>query len=88
MCVLSYAQRTVALRAPLCRGFFRQEPWRGLPFPIPGALTNGKIQDGIPYLLHLLHWQADSVPLGHLESPCLHHKEKILLSPNPQYLRT
>ena len=48
MCVLSYAQRTAALRAPPCRGFFRQEPWRGLPFPTPGALTSGKIQDGTP----------------------------------------
>lgn len=44
MCVLSYAQRTVALRAPLCRGFFRQEPWRGLPFPIPGNLPNPQIE--------------------------------------------
>ena len=34
-------------------GLSRQESWNGLPF----------------CLLHLLHWQADSLPLSHLGSP-------------------
>ena len=50
MCVLSYAQRTAALRAPPCRGFFRQEPWRGLPFPTPGALTDPGFEPVSPAL--------------------------------------
>ena len=37
-------------------GFSRQEYWSGLPFPLPGDLPN------LP-LLHLLHWQADFLPL-------------------------
>ena len=31
---------TVALQAPLCMGFPRQEYWSGLPFPFPGDLPN------------------------------------------------
>ena len=75
MCVLSYVQWTGSLQAPLCMAFFRQEYWSGLPFPTPGALTNGKIQDGTP-LLHLLHWQADSLPLVPRRKP-MSHKKKI-----------
>ena len=44
-------------------GFPRQEYWSGLPFPPPGVfLSKGSN-------LHLLHWQADSLPLSHLGSP-------------------
>ena len=44
-------------------GFPRQEYWNGLPFPSPGIMpTQGSN-------LHLLHWQANSLPLCHLESP-------------------
>ena len=43
ICVLSCVQVfttpwTVACQAPLSREFFREEYWRGLPFPTPGDL--------------------------------------------------
>ena len=43
-------------------GFPRQENWSGLPLPSPGGifLTQG---------LTLLHWQAESLPMDHQESP-------------------
>ena len=54
---------TVAHQAPLSMGFPRQEYWNGLPLPPKGIfLTQGSI-------LHLLHWQAGSLPLSHLGSP-------------------
>ena len=31
---------TIARQAPLCMGFFRQERWSGLPFPLPGHLPD------------------------------------------------
>ena len=40
--------------------FSRQEYWSGLLFPTPGTLPNHRSKLG---LLHLLHWQADSLPL-------------------------
>ena len=44
-------------------GFSRQEYWNGLPFPSPGIFpTQGSN-------LHLLPWQADSLPLSHQGSP-------------------
>ena len=44
----------------------RQESWSVLPYPSPGIfLTQGPNL----YLLHLLYWQADSLPLNHLGSP-------------------
>ena len=46
---------TIDHQAPLCMGFSRQEYWSGLPFPSPGIFPNP----------HLLHWQADSLPLSH-----------------------
>ena len=54
---------TVSCQAPLSMGFSRPEYWSGLPFPPPGDLP---IQGSN---LHLLHWQADSLPLSHLGSP-------------------
>ena len=38
-----------------------KEYWGGLPFPPRGDLPNPGIN---PHLLHLLHWQADSLPLA------------------------
>ena len=38
-----------------------QEYWSGLPFPPPGDLSDPGVK---PCLLHLLHWQADSLPLA------------------------
>ena len=50
-------------QTPLSMGFCRQEYWSGLPFSLPGALppTQG-------LNLSLWQWQADSLPLSHLES--------------------
>ena len=54
---------TVARQAPLSIGFPRQEYWSIPVFLLQGIfLTQG-------LNLHLLHWQADSLPLSHLESP-------------------
>ena len=46
--------------APLSMEYSRQEYWSGLPFPAPGDLPKPGIK---PHLLHLLHCQADSLPL-------------------------
>ena len=58
----------VALQAPLSLGFSRQEYWSGLPFPSPGDLPN---QGSNPDLLHLLHWQASSLPVAPPGKPSL-----------------
>ena len=51
---------TVACQAPLPMGFSRQEYWSGLPCPSPWIFpTQGLNQ----HLLHILHWQAGSLPL-------------------------
>ena len=47
---------TVALQAPLCMGFSRQEYWSGLPFPSPGDFPHPGIEPGSPAL------QADALP--------------------------
>ena len=72
-CVLSCVQhlatpRTVARQAPLSMGFSRQEYWSekkkkkntgvGCHFQFQGIFP---IQGSNPHLLHLLHWQADSL---------------------------
>ena len=55
-----------ACQAPPLMGFPRQEYWSWLPFPFQGIYP---IQGLNKCLLHLLYWQADSLPLRHLESP-------------------
>ena len=35
---------TVAYKAPLSMGFFKQEYWSGLPFPTPGDLPDPGIE--------------------------------------------
>ena len=47
-------------------GFFRQECWSGLHFLLQEIFPTQGLN---PYLLHLLDWQADSLPLCHLGSP-------------------
>ena len=69
----SVTPRTVACQAPLSMGFPRQEYRNGLPFPTPGDLPDPGIE-----LLHLLHRQADSLPLHHPGS--LKQEEKELIS--------
>ena len=67
---------TVAHRAPLSMGFFRQEYWSGLPFPPPGDLPNPGIK---PHLLRLLLWQVGSLPLeppGNY-TPILKNKKQV-----------
>jgi len=41
---------TVAHQVPLCIGFFRQEYWRGEPFPSPRDLPNPGIKPRSPAL--------------------------------------
>ena len=56
---------TVALQAPLCMGFSRQEFWSGLPFPFSGIfLTQGSNQ----HLLCLLHCKRILYRLSHGEA--------------------
>ena len=55
--------QTVACQASLSMGLSRQEYWRGLPFPPPGDLPDPGIEPGSPT------FQAESLPLSHLESP-------------------
>ena len=71
VCVISHVQLfgtpwTVAHQAPLSMEFSSQEYWSGLLFPPPGDLLT---QGLYLCLLSLLHWQADSLPLGHLGIP-------------------
>ena len=47
---------TVAYKAPLSMGFFRQEHWSGLPFPSPGDPSDPEIEPGPPAL------EEDSLP--------------------------
>ena len=53
----------VAHQAPLLMGFLRQEYWSGCHFLLQGIFLT---QGSNPGLLHLLHWQANSLPLSHL----------------------
>ena len=53
----------VAHQAPLSLGFPRQEYRSGLPFPLPGDLSDPGIELESPASPH---WQADSLPLSHL----------------------
>ena len=57
--------KTAAHQAPLSLGFSRQEHWSGLPCPAPGDLPDPGFK---PAPLASLHWQADFLPLCHLES--------------------
>ena len=58
---LSEAPWTVAYQDPLSMEFSRQEYWNELPFPTPGDLPN---PGSNTRLLHLPHWQVDSLPLA------------------------
>ena len=57
---------TAAHQPSLSMGFPRQEYWSRLPFPPPGIFP---IQGWNSPVLHLLHWQTDSLPGSHLGSP-------------------
>ena len=51
---------------PLSTGFPSKNPGVGCHFLLQGVFPN---QGSNPHLWHLLHWQADSLPLCHLGSP-------------------
>ena len=57
----SEALWTVACQAHLSMGFSKQEYWSGFPCSPLGDLFNPGID---LHLLHLLHWQAGSLPLA------------------------
>ena len=70
---LSHAQLfvtpwTSVHQVPLSMGFPRQEYWSGLPFSCSRASSQPR--DLTCVCLHFLHWQADSLPLHHLERCC------------------
>ena len=46
---------TVACQAPVSIGFSRQEHWNGLPFPIPGDLSNPGLNPGLLYCRQILY---------------------------------
>ena len=69
-CVLSHVRLfatpwTVVHQAPLSMKFSKQEYWSGLPFPIPGDLSNLGIEPASPAL------QVSSLPLSHQGSPLI-----------------
>ena len=57
---------TVASQETLFMGFFRQEYWRGLPFPSQGYLTDPGIEPASP-VSPAFRWTLYS--LGHQGSP-------------------
>ena len=70
-------------QTPLSMEFFRQEYWSRLPLPPPGIFP---IQGLNLHLLHLLHWQADSLALCHLregKTPWAKIREELYPPPNP-----
>ena len=73
MCVCSVMSDSVtpwsvAYQIPLSMEFSRQEYWDGLRFLLQGIFpTLGSSL----YLLGILHWQVDSLPLHHLGNPRL-----------------
>ena len=64
----------IAHQTPLSTGLPRQEYWSWLPFPPPGDLPH----PGIKPVSCVLHWQADSLLLCYLGSPCHLYKEKFM----------
>ena len=49
---------TAVCQAPLPMEFSRPEYWNGVPAPTPGIFLT---QGSSPCLLHLLHWEVDSL---------------------------
>ena len=61
--IYTYMHCCLVAQGPLSMVFSRPEYWR-LPFPSPGNFSVPRIE------LHLLYWQADSLLLNHVGSPC------------------
>ena len=55
-------------------GFFRQESWSGVPFPIPADLPNPGIEPASPS--SFLDWRW-TLLLSHQGKYCRHHRTKI-----------
>ena len=69
MCILNRVQLfetswTIALKAPLCMKFFRQEYWSELPFPSPGDLPSPGIKPRSPSSPALAGGFFTTVPPG------------------------
>ena len=62
---------TVAFQAPLSMGILQARilEWVGIPFSKGPSQPRNRIQVSNPSLLHLLHWQAGSWPVGSPGSP-------------------
>ena len=59
---------TVACHAPLSMGFPGKNNGVGCHFLSQSVFPTQVLK------LHLLHWQVDSLPLGHLGSKCYTHR--------------
>ena len=84
VCVLSHVQLfvtpwTAACRAPLSWNFPGKNTGAGCYFLLQEIFPTHRWN---PYLLHLLHWQADSLPLVPPEKPhmCGGKKVKVLVA--------
>ena len=64
----------IACHAPPSIVFPKQEYWSGLSFLSPGDLPNPGIKPMSPA------WQADCLPLSHLESPKSHYKWFVVVN--------
>ena len=64
---LFVAPLTIAHQTILSREFSRQEYWSKLPFLTLGELPDPGIK--LSSLLHLLHWQVESLPLASPDEP-------------------
>ena len=79
---------TVTCQAPQSMEFSRQKYWSGLSFPPPGDPPDPGIKLS---LLHFLYWQADSLPVCHLEILFLNNfflSSLLTLSNSPSILST
>ena len=76
---------TGALRAPLSRGFSRQEYWSGLPFPSPRDLPDPRVEPRSPALQRFFtNWSTDPtqcIMIGQQKN------YRILLSPKVPFNR-
>ena len=73
--VANAAPWTIACQAPLSRDFSLAS---GLPLPTSGIF---QAEGSIPHILHLLHWQLDSLPPaspGKPQDGCMKMKMKLL----------
>ena len=75
---LSATPWTAALQAPLSIDFPGKNTGVGCHFLLQGIFL---IQGSNPYLLHLLHWQVDSLPLGSPSGKLRKGKEIFLCLP-------